>query len=142
MTLKNKEKNDFNTIQCQLQTNYGRPKAPAELWDDVKQEIIKKNKDTHHPKNNKSTSLNDKRYVIYSEKTDIYFTRREALTMAYFLEDKTIKEAAQLQHISPRTVEAYLSNMKRKLNCRNKKALINQIKNSDFYKKFAAGHIL
>jgi DNA-binding CsgD family transcriptional regulator len=52
------------------------------------------------------------------------FSKREQDCLGLFLEGKTAKETAKVLNISPRTVEEYLANIKRKLGCKNKYELL------------------
>jgi DNA-binding CsgD family transcriptional regulator len=62
----------------------------------------------------------------------IYFTPREAECVAYVIQGYTHPQAAQELKLSKRTVEFYIKNVRRKLNCRNKEELIKIVNSSDF----------
>lgn len=114
-------------------------------WNDILQEIMNK-------KNNNQTRLSltsvaeQKAKVISSDKprttiyslgpkfTGIYFTQREAECMLCFLMGRTIATTAEVLHLSPRTIEYYVKNMRNKLNCRTKSELIGLVLESDFVK--------
>ncbi|MBN2689962.1 MAG: hypothetical protein JXR42_05145 [Gammaproteobacteria bacterium] len=63
---------------------------------------------------------------------DISFTKREAECMWYFLKGQTMRAVASIFNLSPRTVEFYANNMKKKLSCKTKSELIDQVLKSDF----------
>jgi DNA-binding CsgD family transcriptional regulator len=54
----------------------------------------------------------------------IKFSKKELQCLRYLLEGKTAKETAEVLHLSPRTVEAYLLNIKHKTLCYTKAELI------------------
>ena len=68
----------------------------------------------------------------------IYFTRREAECMWHLIQGKTIKLAAAAMQLSCRTIEFYLENMKKKIDCKTKPELIELILQTDFLRSFAA----
>jgi DNA-binding NarL/FixJ family response regulator len=51
-------------------------------------------------------------------------TIREAQCLAFLLEGRTAKQIAYALHISHRTVETYLDNLKKKVGCRTRIELI------------------
>jgi DNA-binding CsgD family transcriptional regulator len=55
----------------------------------------------------------------------ILISKREAECVLHLSANKTIKEIARSMDISPRTVESYLDNVKKKSNCSNKAELVN-----------------
>jgi DNA-binding CsgD family transcriptional regulator len=55
----------------------------------------------------------------------IHLTKREFESLKLISNNKTVKEAAQLLELSPRTVEAYINNMKMKLGINYKNQLID-----------------
>lgn len=65
-----------------------------------------------------------------------YLTQRELECMLGFLNGNTINQVAHKLDLSPRTVEFYLNNMKRKLKCRTKTELINKFNQLDLMQKF------
>ena len=69
------------------------------------------------------TSSKNRSYQInnYSHTS---LTSREQDCMSYLVRGKTMKQIAQLMHISPRTVESHLTHIKEKLNCKTKSDLI------------------
>ena len=76
------------------------------------------------------------RYRVY-ENEDIYLSQREAECVTYILYGRTIRAAAEQIGISSRTVEDYIVNARKKLNCNTKFELIEKIANSDFEKDAA-----
>jgi len=55
---------------------------------------------------------------------DVVISKREMDCLKALMQGMTCKEAAQAIHLSPRTVEAHIKNMKRKLHCRNLPQLV------------------
>lgn len=51
-------------------------------------------------------------------------SKREKQVFKLFIQGKTAAQVAQIIHLSPRTVESYVINLKLKLNCENKSDLI------------------
>ncbi len=64
----------------------------------------------------------------------LYLTSREAQVSRLIASGFTIREAAKQVSLSPRTVEFYLSNIRRKLGVRNKNELIRFLHDNDFFK--------
>ncbi len=90
---------------------------------------------TYHVRVKKSsTPRKNKVYPLGENFPNVALTRREAQCMRLFLDGKTIAEVAQHLNLSPRTIEFYMKNMKKKLNCRRKTELMEKILNSDFNK--------
>ena len=69
---------------------------------------------------------------INDSKPQTYFTRREAQCVAYALKGYTNPQAAIALNLSKRTIEFYIKNIRRKLQCRNKAELIALINQSNF----------
>lgn len=67
--------------------------------------------------------VSSKRYYLEGAFKNIYLTERER-QVASMLSDCTYAQIADKFGISVRTVEVYVRNMRIKLNCQNKKALI------------------
>lgn len=66
----------------------------------------------------------------------IYFTQREAECVIHILKGKTMNETGEILNLSPRTVEYYLTKIKRKLKCRKKSELIQLVADTEFVKNF------
>ncbi len=65
-----------------------------------------------------STFLNNedfKRFYLEGEYKDVYFSKKEFECIQHLSMGKTIKEIARLISVSPRTVEVYINNMKKKV---------------------------
>ncbi|MCK4608436.1 MAG: helix-turn-helix domain-containing protein [Gammaproteobacteria bacterium] len=60
----------------------------------------------------------------------IILTKREYEVLLQFAQGKTVKEAAKVLNISPRTVESHLKNAKDKSNCLFKSQIIDILRNS------------
>lgn len=71
--------------------------------------------------------MNRKRYYLTGTLADKYITPREAETVKMFLKGHTMRTAAMEMQLSPRTIEDYLENMKRRLHCHSKAALLNTL---------------
>ena|ERR1700683_1147252 len=83
------------------------------------------------------------RYIIHSNRTCIqynlgdpyaavYLTQREADCVYHLLQERTLAQAAEILHLSTRTVEYYVNNVKRKLNCRKKQEVVEKILKTQF----------
>ena len=66
-------------------------------------------------------------YYLGDKFPAVYLTKREAESMFWLMQSNTIAEAAAKMELSARTVEFYVKNLKLKLNCKNKKMLVNKI---------------
>ena len=73
-------------------------------------------------------------YKLGNKFKNIHFSKREAECMSLLLRGRSIKGVAKKLAISHRTVEFYVRNMKRKLNCKTKYELIDLVIDSDFLK--------
>ena len=71
-------------------------------------------------------------YSLGKKHANVYFTKREAECMLLLLRGKTILAVAESLHLSPRTVEYYVKNMKSKLGCRTKFELVDTVHASEF----------
>ncbi|HEX2548480.1 MAG TPA: helix-turn-helix transcriptional regulator [Gammaproteobacteria bacterium] len=58
---------------------------------------------------------------------NVYFSKQETQCLRLLILGKTIKLIGQHMHLSPRTVEYYLENIKRKLAVRTKPELIEKV---------------
>lgn len=65
-------------------------------------------------------------YYLNSPYPEINLSKQQALCLFYVLRGKTNKVIAQILKLSPRTVEAYLDNIKHKMGCINKANLIEK----------------
>jgi DNA-binding CsgD family transcriptional regulator len=74
----------------------------------------------------------NKSYNLGTKYGGVYFTQREAECMILLLQGKTISKIALALQLSPRTVEYYLQNMKKKVSCRTKSELIGLVLDSEF----------
>lgn len=72
------------------------------------------------------------RYHLGKKFPDIYFTAQEAKYIYYAIKGFSNKKIAQLMQLSPRTLTYYCDNIRRKIPCRNRKALINIILSTEF----------
>lgn len=61
---------------------------------------------------------------IGEEGETVFLSKREAECISYAYHHKTVKEIAREINLSPRTVEGYFSNIRRKTKCYNKKDLM------------------
>jgi len=80
-------------------------------------------------------SVKTKRCKMYSLGDNfkgIHFSKQEARCMVCLLHGKSNKGVARALSLSPRTVEFYVKNMKKKLKCRTKFELIENVLDSDF----------
>ncbi len=74
------------------------------------------------------------RYRLGGEFGDKYLTRQEARCMVCFLRGNTVKGTAKILELSPRTVEYYVNNMKKKLGVVSKSELVFRVIECDFTK--------
>ena len=72
-----------------------------------------------------------KQFKIDPEYGKAYLTRREAQSVYYLLEGRTMRESAQLMGLSVRTVEYYLTHVKRKFACRRKSVLLTKLSRTE-----------
>ena len=67
-----------------------------------------------------------KRYFL-NDQTAHYLTRQELLCVFYLISGCTIKETGKAMGLSPRTVEFYLNNVKRRLDVQRKSKVVEQV---------------
>ncbi len=72
------------------------------------------------------------RYYLDDEQQEDYLTRQEARCMVCFLRGMTVKATADMLELSPRTVEYYVNNMKKRLSCSSKYDLVRLVIESKF----------
>lgn len=87
--------------------------------------------------NSKFNKSNKKRrdikmYYLGEKFKDIYFSKREADCMCHLLSGKSFNGIAENLNLSPRTIEFYIKNMKKKVDCHTKFELIELVMGSDF----------
>ena len=82
----------------------------------------------------KKPTVKSQRYYLAEESENIYLTGREAETMVHLVLGKTIRETGEKMNLSPRTIEFYLNNVKRKLKVQRKTELIQKLLKHDFCK--------
>ena len=92
----------------------------------------KKKIDKNSAKKDSGNECVSKKYYLGEMYDEVYLSQREADCMFYLLNGKTNVAAADQLDLSPRTVEFYVSNMKKKLNCTNKFELIEKVTASAF----------
>lgn len=76
------------------------------------------------------------KYELGEPLASIYFTQREAECVIQTLQGKTMNEAGNILSLSPRTIEYYLSKIKRKLKCHKKRDIIQMVSKTEFVKNF------
>ncbi len=81
---------------------------------------------------------NPTRYYLGESYPDVYLSMREAQCVVLYLENSSNLEIANLLNLSTRTVEFYFDNVKAKLNIKNKKQIVERIKNTDFITSVAS----
>lgn len=75
----------------------------------------------------RAANNNKKKYYLNTQGTDDYLTEREKECVDHLILGKTIKETAKLMNLSPRTVEFYLKNIRKRLDCQTKGQLIEKV---------------
>tara|TARA_A100001015_G_C15033344_1_gene734544 strand:- start:2500 stop:2907 length:408 start_codon:yes stop_codon:yes gene_type:complete len=70
-------------------------------------------------------------YFLRGDFAHIYLTHREAQCSYYLLQGHTIKQAGKALDLSPRTVEFYLKNIKKKLSLRKKTEVLSLLASMD-----------
>jgi DNA-binding CsgD family transcriptional regulator len=65
-------------------------------------------------------------YEVVDSYTNYKLTERQAVCMFFILRGKTMKEIANLLHLSPRTIEHHFEQIKVKLGCFNKNDLVEK----------------
>lgn len=78
-----------------------------------------------------------KMYYLGEKFPGLYLTQREADCMLQMLRGKSVDGIAKAIALSPRTVEFYIKNIKKKLSCRTKFDLVDKIIDSDFMNYFS-----
>ena len=92
---------------------------------------LKANQQTKHTaKTNKLRP--PQKYYLGPAYPNIYLTQREAECAIGLLEHGTSKSIARHLRLSPRTIEFYIRNIKRKLACQTRAQLLKHIKLSTF----------
>ena len=71
-------------------------------------------------------------YFLGKRFKGVYFTKREAETMYYLLQGKTIPGVGKALNLSARTIEFYVKNMKLKIGAKTKYDLVEVIRETDF----------
>ena len=122
-TVLNEVLNKHNKSYQFIFTNFSEDRERLNEEEEKKKSPILKNR------------AREKSYALGSKYPGVCFTPREVDCMMGFMLGKTIVQVAKILHLSPRTVEFYLNNMKRKLSCRTKSELIIKVMDSDLRKK-------
>ena len=68
----------------------------------------------------------DERIMKYIESKNYVFSKREMECLDYLLQGYTFKMIGRAMGLSPRTIEAYVKNMRLKVGAKNKKALVDR----------------
>jgi len=71
-------------------------------------------------------------YFLSADETGVHLTMREAQIMVLSIMGNTAKEVSRRLGISYRTVEYYIENIKRKLDCNSKRDAISRLLASQF----------
>lgn len=74
-------------------------------------------------------------WLTETEIDGVLVSKSEAAVLYYLIQGQTAKGIGASLHLSPRTVEIHLANLKDKLKCRNKSELITKVLNSEFYNR-------
>ena len=79
-----------------------------------------------------TATLEKKSYYLSPDSSGTYLTQREAECIFFLLKGHTIKNTGEELNLSPRTVEFYFKNVKKKMRCNKKKEVLNKIRQSHF----------
>lgn len=79
-------------------------------------------------------------YYLGDSFPNVYLTAREADCMSLLLAGYSNPQVAEELHLSPRTVEFYIKNMRQKLGCHNKTHLIRTVRATHFSPSIVALH--
>jgi len=112
---------------CELWTLQD-PDATAESYQEINQDFESRMKSVQVEVKSKKTFL-DRLCInqyLYSAKS-VKLTQAEKECLYYYLNGYSSKETGQALHMSSRTVETHIVNLKEKLNCHSKAALRNCI---------------
>jgi DNA-binding CsgD family transcriptional regulator len=90
----------------------------------------------NYQKNENGKITKGKTYDLGDKFSGIHLSQREADCMLQMLRGKSIDGIAKHTNLSPRTVEYYIKNIKRKIGCRTKFDLIELVLDSDFLNNF------
>lgn len=75
---------------------------------------------------------NTSHYKVLCGNSTVRLTRRQAQCLFYLIHGKTAKETARIISISNRTVEVYLNQIREKVGCDYKQAIIEKLNIVDF----------
>lgn len=117
---------------------------PRSYWQQLVREVTTGNHRTSHPVSAPVQKMfyipnYDRRatkYTLGEPHASVYFTQREAECIMQLMQGKTMNQVGDSLKLSPRTVEYYLTKIKRKLNCRKKRDVIDLVSQTDFIKIF------
>lgn len=81
--------------------------------------------------------MNDKKNLLnqFSTKVKLNLNKlspRECECIRYMMRGMTTKQMACVMYLSPRTVEGYITNVKNKLDCKNRYEIISKVLGDDF----------
>lgn len=113
-------------------TNYQKLTNQLSKINNLNKEIL--NKTLEQKKEKKYISFLDilkdsniDRFYLIGNYENIYLTKREAECVFYLTQGNTAKQIGKKLTLSPRTVEAYLANIKAKLKCHTITELVSKI---------------
>lgn len=118
----------WHTIVANIQSETYKPKTMPYLQDFlgiinkeyklITAQEIKNNSRTHAANNKQLVSIN-------GQVTSV--SRRQAECLQYLKQGMSAKQTAKVLKLSPRTIEYYLENLRRKFDCPNKLILVNKL---------------
>ncbi len=108
----------------------------SKSWHELLVEIIAKDESDSEPFCSSNNGRHLGIYFFDNSGKAIYFTHREARCMLHLLRRKNFGGVAKKLKLSPYTVEFYVNNMCRKLDCNSISDLIAVVKSSDFLKHY------
>lgn len=89
-----------------------------------------------------NSELHVRKYYLGGYFGDVYFTTKEMDCMILLYQNKNINEMARILNLSSRTIEAYLENIRLKISCPTKTALVLELSRNNLFKSFARNNRL
>lgn len=104
-------------------------------WEEECEKLLNKVGSKKSKKSRRSKSSSLKRYYVGESHPEVYLTQREFEIATLLVQDYRYKSISQELSLSIRTIEFYIQNMKLKLHCQHKNALITVLKKIEIVKR-------